>query len=128
MKHNKKQSVVKEKRSKKDYAGTEASPYQEWRDKIGDYNQEHESAEPPEANPDMLTEDSTLYAQIKSLNQDEWDQWERGKKFLTKKQLKIAEMVGFEGKTLENVAAITGTTVQNISQILKTIRKVILLH
>lgn len=118
----KKRSYVREKITKKDYAGTEISPYREWLDTRGDYNQEHEAEEPVEANPDGLAETDGLYYQG-SVNDDRLDAIRTVMETLTERQKEILRMCGNEGRTMENCAAILGISKGAVQTTISRIKK-----
>ena len=120
-KHTKKRSYVKEVQSRKDYAGTEASPYREWLDNRGDYNQEHEAEEPNEANPDMLDEDQGIWFQSVP-EDDRLDLIYQVMESLTDKQKEILRLCGNEGRTIENASAILKVSRGTIQKTLDRIR------
>jgi RNA polymerase sigma factor (sigma-70 family) len=103
-KHTKEKKGIRVEESHTNYAGTEKSPYREWLEDSGDYNQEHQAEEPAEANPDQVAESDGLYFQDTCTDErliavnsviDE----------LTERQKLIVRMCGNEGRTIENCAA-----------------------
>lgn len=125
MKHSKSKSTTKVVIKRNKYSG-EVSPYRDWLDEKGDYNQEHEAEEPIEANPDRLTENDSLYTHEVFLDPEQVQAVERAWPYLTKKQQQVLEMVGLEGKTLENAGAILGITKQGVFKILNKTRLIII--
>ncbi len=121
-KHTKEKSETDEVQVKRDYAGKEASPYREWLDKKGDYNQEHASKEPKEANPDILDERKGLFYQS-PIDDDRLDAITAVMATLTEKQLEILRMCGNEGRTMENCAIILGISKGTVQRTLERIRK-----
>lgn len=121
-KQTKNSSRIREKKTDKDYAGTEASPYREWLDNRGDYNQEHEAAEPAEANPDVLPESAGLYHQAET-DDDRMDFVNAVIATLTDKQKEILRLCGNEGRTIENTAAILNISRGAVQTTLNRIRK-----
>lgn len=120
---NKQRSSVKEIKGKKDYAGTEASPYREFLGDKGDYNQEHDAYEPPEANPDVLPESASLWYQDPAVLDDprlavvkkEWGN-------LTMRQRDILQLCGYEGRTIENAAVKLGISKGTVQKTLERLR------
>lgn len=125
MKHVKNKSRIKDKETKDIYSG-EASPYREWLDDKGDYNQDHEALEPKEANPDILGESEGLYYLRTDLNEEQMEQFKKALPLLSDKQKLVLQMVGYEGKTLENTAAILGISKGNVADLLNRARKIII--
>jgi len=124
----KNRSYTKEIKSHKDYAGTEASPYREWLDKKGDYNQEHEANEPIQANPDGLGEDQGLWFRDEVTN-DRLELVYKVMETLTDKQKEILRLCGNEGRTIENTAVILGISRGTVQKTLERIRlKVLVLQ
>lgn len=128
MKQNKNRSWIKEKKVKKDYAGTESSPYREWLETRGDHNQEHQADEPAQANPDILYESDALYFHMPFIDEDQVLAVKRAIPFLSKKQRIALQLVGLEGKTLENAGAIMGISRSNVYDLIERARKIIIDH
>lgn len=125
MKHIKNRSRVKEQQRRKDYAGTEASPYGEWLDSKGDYNQEHQAVEPSEANPDVIQESEGLYYIQPIISEEQIEMIRKALPFLTDKQKQVLQLLGYEGKTLESVGAILGISKQAVLSILNRAREIV---
>lgn len=113
---------IKEKKVRKDYAGTEASPFREWLENKGDYNQEHDAQEPFEANPDGVAEEDGLYFQQK-VEDERLLLIAKVVESLTEKQKEILRLCGNEGRTIENTAAILGISRGAVQTTLKRIRE-----
>lgn len=124
MKRNKNASRVKEKQVKKDYAGTEASPYQEWRE--GQAYKDWDDSEPKEANPDVLSEEEALYAYTPFIDEEQVDAVKAAIPLLSYKQRLALQLVGLEGKTMENAAIIMGISRGNVFDLIARARKIIL--
>lgn len=125
MKHTKRRAYTREKTGFKDYGGREASPYREWLEKTGDFNQDHEAHEPPEANPDILAETQGLYFHEPKIDENQMQQVKDAWKLLTDKQKQVLRLVGLEGKTYESCGAIMGISRGNVLDLIKRARKVI---
>lgn len=115
-------SSIREKRSKKDYAGTEGSPYQDWLENKGDYNQEHVLPEPVEANPDNLAESDGLFYQAEC-NDYRLDIINSVIATLTDRQKEILRICGNEGRTLDNCALMLGISKGTVQKTLERIRE-----
>ena len=130
-KHVKKESRVKEIQVNKDYKG-EASPYWEHLDNSvhrkgaipadGDL----EFREPEQANPDKVAESEGLYYHEPFIDEDKLEQVRQAIPFLTKKQRMVLQMVGLEGKTMENCGALMGISRGNVADLLQRARKIIM--
>ncbi len=108
--------------SRKDYAGTEASPYREWLENKGDYKQEHQASEPFRANPDMVKEENGIFYQA-LIDDERLELIQTVIATLTDRQLDILRMCGNEGRTMENCAAILGISKGTVQKTLDRIRK-----
>lgn len=126
MKQRKKQikeaSLIKEHYYQKDYGGTEASPYWESLSINGNLNQEKELLEPPQANPDVLSESVGLYYSP-SIDDDRitlikamWDKF-------TPLQKQVLHLVGYEGRSLYNCALKLDITKASVQDVLISIKK-----
>lgn len=124
MKRNKNASRIREKKSKKDYAGTEASPYQKWRE--GRVSMEWDDSEPAEANPDVLSTDQGLYASTPFIDEEQVEAVKAAVHLLSHKQRLALQLIGLEGKTYENAAAIMGISKGNVSDLINRARKIII--
>lgn len=114
MRHTKKASQIKEVKYNKDYAGTEASPYWDWMDLFGLKEQE------------QLTEEDTLYPKsLEDIDEDKINMIKSAWPLLSDKQKQALQLVGYEGKTLENTGAIMGINKSNVLDLIKRARKVI---
>lgn len=119
-KHTKEEKIIKELKSK-DIRGEE-SPYRNWLEKKGDYNQKHGAEEPSEANPDVLPEAAGLYYTpdndryevevIKAM----WDSF-------TPLEQDVLQMVGYEGRSLYNCALKLGISKGSVQKIIERSRK-----
>ena len=118
----KNRSNIKEKQVSKDYSKGESSPYNEYLDKKGDYNQEHDASEPTEANPDRLSEDQGLYYK-REMDDNRLDIIRAVMSSLTDKQREILRLCGNEGRTIENCAAILKISRGTVQKTLDRIRK-----
>ncbi len=121
MKHQKNEKKIKEIKTKDKYKG-ELSPYNEWKDKKGDYNQQHEATDNVEANPDVLADTAALYyifpcndSRIESIK-ERWNE-------LTNQQQQVLQMLGYEGRSLDNCAVKMGITKSGVQSILQQARK-----
>ena len=128
MKHTKRKSIVKDKQYKKDYSG-ESSPYDDYMKSIVCIKNGHhgvkEYSEQKEANPDVLSEMDSLYAHEVYLDPEQVEMVEKTWPLLTSKQQQALTLVGLEGKTFENAAAIMGVARSNVFQLVDRARKII---
>jgi RNA polymerase sigma factor (sigma-70 family) len=107
-------------------ANNESSPYNDYREGKGAFDQEMDSTEPVRANPANLAEDEGLYYRpTESVDEDKLDAIKEAWPLLTEKQKRVVQMVGYEGKTLENCGAIMGISRGNVLDILNRARKII---
>ncbi len=128
-KQTKESKKLRDKEYKVEYDG-ENSPYQEYMkgaphrsgNSIGEYN------EPPEANPDVLSEEDGLYYYKSTIDEELLDKVETTFSKLTDKQRLALQLVGYEGKTYENAGAIMGISgaavfalVKRASEIIKSL-------
>ncbi len=125
MKQNKNASRIREKQVKKDYAGTEASPYNEWVETRSTDGTNYTWSEPSQANPDILAEDQGLYYSQPTFSDERIEMIYKALPYLTDKQKMVLQLVGLEGKTLEHCGVIMGISRGNVLDILKRARKII---
>lgn len=120
--HIKKRTWVNERKYKKDYAGTEASPYRDYLGEKGDRHQDHDDKEPIQANPDQLSEDQGLYYQVPvndpriGLVKEMWHTF-------TPMQQNVLQMCGYEGRSLDNCAVKLGVSKSRIQNVLSQVKK-----
>lgn len=113
MKHTKQKSQTKEKNYSKDYAGTESSPY--W-DFLENMNLKEKTD---------IAESESLYYRDPSINEEQQEMVLKAWHLLTDRQKQALELVGLEGKTLENAGAIMGINKSNVLDLIKRARKII---
>lgn len=106
---------------KKDYSRGEKSPYNEWRAKVGNPNQEGDAPEPYIANADRVPESSGLFYQA-PCEDERLDLIQAVYETLTPRQQEILRMCGNEGRTIENTAAILGISRGSVQKTLDRIR------
>ncbi len=85
----------------------------------------HSQYEKPTANPDVILEEQGLYYQ-KPCEDERLDVIEKIKENLTPQQLDILQLCGYEGRTMENAAAILKITKRKVQLALEKIRKLAL--
>ncbi len=128
MKHIKNASKIKDKQYVKDYKG-EDSPYHQYMQNLvavkGGRGGTKEYEEFPAANPDVLCEADGLWAIKTDINEDQMDMFKRALPLLSEKQKQVLQLVGYEGKTLENTAAILKISRGNVLDLIKRARKII---
>ncbi len=115
---------IDERKVKKDYKG-EASPYNEWLERKGDYNQEHNAAIPINADQDIVAEEQGMYFIKSDINEDQMEKFKKALPLLTENQKLILQMAGYEGKTLANIGAMLGLSRGNVLDTLNRARKII---
>lgn len=120
----KNRSRIKERDKEKNYNG-ESSPYREYLERLGDPNQDHDSNEPAEANPDVLDEKDGLWYIKRDIDEELLAKVLEATKELTHRQKQVLQMVGYEGKTIANVAAILNISRGNVSDLLNRARIII---
>ena len=108
-------SDVHEIKIKKDYAGLETTPYLDWKD------EKQLGIEPITANPDTLAETDGLFYQPKiddpriDLVKEMWSDF-------TPLQQQILQMVGYEGRSLDNCAIKLGLKKSTVAAVLKRLK------
>ena len=120
---------MKEIRTRKDYAGTEQSPYQEWASRHTFSNQGgdgfEDSWEPREANPDQLPESAGVWAvpemsegmaEKYSVIEDIWPT-------LTLRQREVLTLVGYEGKSFDETAKLLKISKGSVQKIVERVRE-----
>lgn len=105
-------------------ANNESSPYHDWQEKHGNYSQD-KSQEVVEANPDILAESDSLYVHEEYIDEEQEQLIKENWQNLTEKQKQIVRMIGLEGKTTANVAAILDISRGNVVDILNRARKIL---
>lgn len=108
-----------EKRFRHNFAGTERSPYNDYRERKGNHNQENDMVEPPESSLEGVREDQGIFFD-RSTKVRESEDYEKILKILpnlTKRQREILRIVGYEGRSFSecaNILKISKSTVQKI--------------
>jgi RNA polymerase sigma factor (sigma-70 family) len=130
MKHIKNKKRISDKQYVKDYKGEESPYHQYMTNVIAAKDGAHkggtkEYEEFPEANPDVLCESDGLWYIRTDVNEEQLEMVQKAISYLTDKQKIVLQMVGYEGKTLENVGAILGISKGNVADLLKRARKII---
>ena len=117
--------MARVKQYKKDYAGTERSPYWDYLSRRGDYNQEHDANEPAEANPDALAETSSAYYQDTetAVNSEQYELVLAVLPLLTMRQREILRITGYEGRSYEECAGILGISKSTVQKTIERIRE-----
>lgn len=114
---------LKEIQTKKNYSG-EASPYRDWLDRKGDYNQEHQANENPEANPDVVSEEHGLYYQLSNEETEAKAQFFKDHFHdLSKQERTVMELHGIAGMALSQIAKILKVKKGTVSTLLGRARK-----
>lgn len=108
-------------RAKANYSG-EKSPYQEWLVEQKNFGREHGLMEPVRANPDHLSEDQAAWPNNDS-RRELLDRFDKIWTSLTAKQKRILTLVGIQGKTFEEAAAILGVHVSTVQVVISRIQK-----
>lgn len=103
----------------------EASPYADYLARKGSFNQESDATEPSFANPDQLDSADALWEPSRlSHKQDaQWAALKPHLKGLTLLQQRVVQLVGLEGRSLENAAAQLGITKSSVQTVLERLRK-----
>lgn len=115
-KNTKKESEISVQQRDVDYSRGERSPYREWQENKGDYNQEHSALDPVEASADTLSEEQSFWGHLE-VSIEKKQLIEAILNSLTPKQRKVMELVGLEGKTHAHTAAILNMSVKAVDQI-----------
>jgi len=113
---------MREIRVRKDYAGTEQSPYREWVERHYHLESDGDPLEPVEANPDVLPEEAGLW-HVSPCEDGRMEMVKAVFKTLSPAQKKILVMIGLEGKTFENVAQTLGVSKGTVQKTMERIRK-----
>lgn len=121
-KHTKSTARLRDVKERKDYSLGEASPYRNWLERRGDYKQEHDANEPPQANPDSLSEENSIYYQA-PCEDPRLEIIQAVEQTLTEKQRQILRMCGNEGRTIESTAHILGISRGAVQTTLDRIRE-----
>ena len=109
-------------KSKTKYNG-EASPYQEFLENKGDKRLEHEAAEPPEGNPDVLHESAGLWFQDRdAIDEDKMKIIQKVWGSLSHLDREVMQMVGYEGRSYNNCAVKLGMTKLEVQRIVNKLR------
>ncbi len=122
-KHIKEKSETDEIQSTTDYSKGGKSPYREW--VLKKNLNSHEQYERAEANPDMLSETEGLYFQP-NIEDERLDKIAEIAQTLTPQQQEILHLCGFEGRTMENCAAILKISKRKVQLTIEKIRKLAL--
>lgn len=121
----KKSKSVKERLTKKNYSG-EASPYWDFLAQTRHKNESGELTEHVLANPDVLSEEESLYN--RPLGDDDELRLRVVKEAITKlssQQQRALQLCGFEGLTLREAAVEMGVSLATVQVLLRRAKKMI---
>lgn len=114
-----------EKRFKRNFAGTERSPYNDYRERKGNFNQESDMAEPVQASLEGVSEEAGIFFNRSDEVRDSKD-YEKILKVLpklTKRQREIIRIVGYEGRSFTECANTLGISKSTVQKTVERIRR-----
>lgn len=117
--------MTKEKQVRKNYAGTEQSPYWEYLARKGNFSQKQDHPEITQANPDMLAENKAMFHRDNQavIDSEAYQKILRLIPTLSVKQREALQLVGYEGRSYAEAGKIMGVSKSRIRDLIREVRR-----